>query len=115
MIRRNILASRQKAGLIEVWFDGAPKNAPTYRAADINFGFGTWEGDTLTTNIGLKFGMYNWDVGNYTPGETRTLYFDRISQLIGTSDHAWEEVNPILSKPNPKSDVPPEAERMNEF
>jgi hypothetical protein len=37
----------------------------------------------------------NFDDGNYTPGETRTLYYDNVSQLIGTPANAFATVNPL--------------------
>ncbi|WP_316799767.1 heparin lyase I family protein [Pedobacter frigidisoli] len=91
-------ASNNGTGLVQVWYAGAGKNTPTYQATNINFGFGTWVNDTLDANspIGLKFGMYNWDDGNYTANESRTIYFDNVSQLAGNPSDAWETVNPNL-------------------
>jgi hypothetical protein len=46
-------------------------------------------------NIALKFGMYNFDDANYTAGETRTIYYDNVSQLVGNPPNAWAVVNPM--------------------
>ncbi len=107
-IRRNtwnpiiihFVASHQKAGTIEVWYGDAVcrGGAPTYRQTGIDFGFGTWIGDTFVdmpnNGIGLKFGMYDFDAGNYTAGETRTIYYDNVSQLVGNPPNAYAIVNP---------------------
>jgi hypothetical protein len=96
----HFVVSHQNAGLIEVWYGNAvcAESAPTYRKTGINLGLGTWAGDTLastaTNNIALKFGMYNFDDGNYTTGETRTIHYDNVSQLVGTPGNGWATVNP---------------------
>jgi polysaccharide lyase-like protein len=93
-------ASHQMAGGIQIWFGDATctANAPTYSKEGINFGFGTWDGDQLATGatntIGLKFGMYNFDDTNYTVGETRTVYYDNVTQLVGNPANAWTLANP---------------------
>jgi Polysaccharide lyase len=97
----HFVASHAGAGSIEVWYRDAvcTPNSPTYRKTGINFGFGDWTADALTqtasNQIALKFGMYNFDDGNYTPGETRTLYYDNVSQLIGNPANAFATVNPL--------------------
>jgi hypothetical protein len=107
-IRRNVwnpvilhfIASNQNAGGIEVWYADAvcTHDRPTHRHLGINFGFGTWTSDALdavpSNSIGLKFGMYNFDDANYTTGETRTIFYDDVSQLDGASPTGWEMVNP---------------------
>ena len=96
----HFITSNQNAGGIEIWYGDAvcSRDAPTHRNFGINFAFGTWTGDTLTADpansIGLKFGMYNFDDANYTVGETRTIYYDQVSQLDGALTDAWETVNP---------------------
>jgi hypothetical protein len=96
----HFVASNQSAGLVEVWLDDTiPTPAvPTYRKTGINFAFGTWVADALvnvpTNTIGLKFGMYNFDDGNYTIGESRTIFFDNVSQLVGNPTDAFARVNP---------------------
>lgn len=90
----HFIASRRMSGLFEVWIDDAAQNSPSYRSEHINFGFGSWNEDTLASGIGLKFGMYCFDESKYTPKETRTIYFDCVSQLVGGGDDAWSIVNP---------------------
>jgi hypothetical protein len=96
----HFITSNQNAGAIEIWYGDAvcTRDVPTHRNFGINFAFGTWTGDTLTADpansIGLKFGMYNFDDANYTVGETRTIYYDQVSQLDGAPTNAWETVNP---------------------
>ncbi len=96
----HFVVSHQKAGTLEVWFGDAVcrGGAPTFRLTGIDFGFGTWMGDTLVdtpnNGIGLKFGMYNFDAANYTVGETRTIYYDNVSQLVGNPANAYSIVNP---------------------
>lgn len=97
----HFVASRQNAGLIEVWYAGAGKSAPTYRATNINFASGVWSGDSLDSSIGgnmikLKFGMYCYDQDDYTTGETRVVYFDNVSMLKNNPTNAWEAVNPNM-------------------
>lgn len=94
-------ASRQNAGLIEVWYAGAGKSNPTYRATGINFAAGAWVGDSLDSSIGdnmikLKFGMYCYDSANYVTGESRVVYFDNVSMLMNNPGNAWETVHPNL-------------------
>ncbi|MET7279937.1 heparin lyase I family protein [Kribbella sp. NPDC005582] len=93
------VVSKANAGRIEVWYDGAPRSAPTYRATGINFAsWGTYDGDSLAkiadNHIGLKFGMYCYDDAHYTAGENRTLYYDNVSQLDGNPSNAYDLVNP---------------------
>jgi hypothetical protein len=38
--------------------------------------------------------MYNFDDTNYTAGESRTIYFDNVSQLLGNASGASSVVNP---------------------
>ena len=96
----HFVASSQNAGGVEVWFGDAvcAPDVPTYRKLGINFAFGTWVNDALVADpantIGLKFGMYNFDDANYTTDETRTIYYDNISQLAGNPSGAWTTVNP---------------------
>ncbi|MDP9035284.1 MAG: polysaccharide lyase [Myxococcota bacterium] len=97
----HFVASHQQAGTLEVWFGDAVcrGSTPTFRLTGIDFGFGTWVGDTFVdmpnNGIGLKFGMYNFDDGNYTAGETRTIYYDKVSQLVGNPSNAYAIVNPL--------------------
>jgi hypothetical protein len=98
-------ASHETAGGIQIWFGDSTctANAPTYSKLGINFGFGTWDGDQLaigpSNTIGLKFGMYDFDDTNYTVGETRTLYYDNVTQLAGNPSNAWMLVNPSAAGP----------------
>ena len=94
-------ASHQSAGLLEVWYAGAGKGTPTYRATNINFAWGIWNGDTLDSGVSdnmmkLKFGMYCYDDAHYDTGESRVVYFDNVSQLIGNPSGAYETVHPNL-------------------
>lgn len=86
--------SRSNQGLIEVWYDGAPKDAPSYRRTNINIGSDCWNGDELLNGTYQKWGIYAWNQTLYTPGETRVNYFDQISYLNGTAANAWEQVSP---------------------
>jgi hypothetical protein len=100
------IASHENAGTLQVWYgrDACPfcQNNPTFTATNINFGFAQgWVGDTLPSGSGeaLKFGMYNFDDGNYTVGETRTLYYDCVNQLVGSPSNqyaAFNMVNPNM-------------------
>ena len=99
----HMVASHTGNGLVEIWYGGAPKDKPSYRASGINFGFGTWNSDdTLASGseINFKFGQYDYDVANYTAGETRTSYYDNIHILQGNPDNAWQLVNPQASISN---------------
>ena len=46
--------SREQDGAYEVWLDGVK----VYSKIGINVGFGTWDGDKLTTRWYFKNGMY---------------------------------------------------------
>lgn len=98
--------SRQNAGFVKVWWNGAAQGSPTYNRSNINFGFGDWTGDTLisagdagvfgsaTDNmVRLKIGMYCFDDPNYTANETRVLYYDNVAQIIGNPGNAWSLCN----------------------
>jgi hypothetical protein len=94
-------ASNQNTGLLEVWYAGAGKSSPNYSAANINFAWGVWNGDQLDNTVAdnmikLKFGMYCYDTGNYSAGETRVVYYDNVSQLVGNPSGAYETVHPNL-------------------
>jgi|GEM_PF-4698641 len=84
-------------GKVMVWYDGAPKDAPSYDytgkfAFDDNDG---WIGtDTMVNGIGLKWGQYAADAANYTPNEVRRIFYDDVSQLKGNPYGAWDLVNP---------------------
>lgn len=94
----HFVASHDSAGSIQVWYAGDTDNVktPTFSTTGINFGFGSWSGDSLATGypLVLKFGMYNYDTTAYTSGETRTLYYDCVNQLEGNPSGAWSTVNP---------------------
>jgi len=85
-VRIHFVASHQGQGLLEVWYGDS--TSPVYQKRNISFGFGEWDGDQLakvdhtsragTAYIDLKFGQYNYDVPNYTPGESRTSYYTDI-------------------------------------
>lgn len=93
----HFVASAQNAGLIEVWFNTTTQGSPTYSATGINFGFGSFNANDVETggyNLSYKFGMYNFDDGNYTAGETRTIYYDNVCELAGQPFNYWNIVNP---------------------
>jgi hypothetical protein len=98
--------SHSSAGFIQVWWNGAAQSSPTYNAANINFGFGEWVGDTLRSDgdygvfgsdldnmVRLKFGMYCWDTANYTSGESRVVYYDNVVHINGNPSNAWSQCN----------------------
>jgi hypothetical protein len=95
------VASNNNTGQLQVWYgdDVKTPDHPTYDAQNINFGFAhNWAtGAPLPADSQqvLKFGMYNFDDGNYTPGETRTMFYDNVTQLSGASPTGWWQVNPI--------------------
>jgi len=94
----HFVASHENAGTMQVWYAGNTDNinTPTFSTTGINFGYGSWNGDTLASGfpLVLKFGMYNYDTANYTAGETRTMYYDCVNQLEGNPSGAWQTVNP---------------------
>ena len=93
----HFVASHLNAGTVEVWFNNTTQGSPTYSVTGINFGYGAWDANDTETNdsgLGCKFGMYNYDDGHYTTGETRTIYYDNICKLIGNPFNAWNIVNP---------------------
>ncbi|HEX8347326.1 MAG TPA: heparin lyase I family protein [Actinoplanes sp.] len=92
--------SKAKAGQMEIWYKDAPRLEPTYRVTGISFAsWGVYTGDEMANlpdnYIGLKFGMYCADAANYTPNETRKIWFDNVSQLDGNPANAFDLVNPI--------------------
>jgi hypothetical protein len=88
----HFVASHESAGSIEVWYNGSV----VYNVTGINFGFGTWNGDTLASGNYITWagGEYNYDDGNYTSGETRTMYFDNICELVGNPANAYNIAAP---------------------
>ncbi|MFD1255450.1 heparin lyase I family protein [Mucilaginibacter terrae] len=88
--------SRNNTGMIEVWHGDATLNqsAPTFSVSGINIGQDCWNGDSLQNGTAIKFGMYCHDDSNYTNGETRVLYWDMPSVLVGNPTDAWKKVNP---------------------
>ena len=46
--------------------------------------------------IEFKIGMYNFDSDNYTPGETRTIYYDNVSMLADEGEAGFMRVNPAF-------------------
>jgi hypothetical protein len=93
--------SNNGTGQIQVWYGSAvetPSN-PTYSVTNINFGFAhDWAtGGPLPVGStqGLKIGMYNFDDGNYTPGEVRTIYYNNVTQFNGYASDGWWRVNPL--------------------
>jgi hypothetical protein len=88
----HFVASHENAGTIEIWYNGAV----VYNISGINFGFGTWSGDTLASGNDITWaaGEYNYDDGNYITGETRTMYFDNICELVGNPANAYSIASP---------------------
>ncbi|TCC88605.1 hypothetical protein EZ428_18370 [Pedobacter frigiditerrae] len=88
--------SRNGTGMIEVWHGDATLNQsnPTFTISGINIGQDCWNGDSLQNGTPIKFGMYCHDHANYTNGETRVLYWDMPSVLVGNPSDAWRKVNP---------------------
>jgi len=91
----HMVTSRQRAGQVQVWVgNDATQDTPSYSATDINFGFGNWDGDTLLSSIAFKFGQYNYDYENYTPGEVRTTYYDNLHIIPMAHSDGWRAVHP---------------------
>jgi hypothetical protein len=88
----HFVASHENAGTIEIWYNGTV----IYNVTGINFGFGTWSGDTLAAGNDITWaaGEYNYDDGHYTTGETRTMYFDNICELVGNPANAYSIASP---------------------
>jgi hypothetical protein len=95
------VVSNNNTGQIQVWYGDDVKNPnnPTYNAQNVNFGFahGWTTGGPLPSGSEqpLKFGMYNFDDGNYTPGERRTMLYDNVTQSSGNDPNGWWHVNPL--------------------
>lgn len=87
--------SRANTGILRAWYDGAPENAPTAEYTGINLGNGGWINNELMTNGGyIKWGPYCWDYPNYTPGESREIFYDEITYQTGNPTGAFELVKP---------------------
>ncbi|KAL4947113.1 hypothetical protein BDW69DRAFT_199896 [Aspergillus filifer] len=50
-----------------------------YSVDGVNVGFGTWDGDALSSGWYFKNGIYAFDTEDYVDGTTRTLLFDNVS------------------------------------
>ena len=101
--------SRNNQGLMRVWFDGAPESQPSFEATNINLGTGCWQGDELQFGLYPKFGQYNYDSRNYTPGEVRVSYYDSIKFTQTPQANGFSLVNPggaTGSTPNPSAETP---------
>ncbi len=87
--------SQVNTGMLRVWLDGAPSASPTASFTGINLGNGGWSGDELMTSGGyVKWGPYCWDNANYTPGESREIYYDEIAYQVGNPSGAFDLVKP---------------------
>ena len=100
----HFVVSREDEGELQVWIGGAAQNDPTFSVTGIDLGYGgtgTDGWDTATDSldadagINLHLGQYDWDTANYTTGETRTLYFDSITQLVGGGSAGFDIVDPV--------------------
>jgi hypothetical protein len=105
----HFVVSREDQGELQVWIGAAPQNDPTFSVTGIDLGYGgngTDGWDTATDSldsgagINLHLGQYDWDTANYTTGETRTLFFDSITQLVGGGSAGFNIVDPV---PEPAS------------
>lgn len=75
--------ARNNTGALKAWLDGAPESAPTASFSGINLGNGAWTNDTTMTNGAyIKWGPYCWDSANYTPGESREIFYDEIAYQV---------------------------------
>ncbi len=88
--------SNNDTGTLKVWFNGASEGQPTGVLDQIKVGNGAWTSANLMTDGAyVKWGIYAWDIKNYTPGETRTIYFDDIDYLVGNPIGAFDAVKPL--------------------
>ncbi|KAL4887823.1 polysaccharide lyase-domain-containing protein [Aspergillus ambiguus] len=67
--------SQEGDGAYEVWWDGTQ----VYSVDGIDVGFGTWDGDALSSGWYFKNGIYAFDTEDYVDGTTRALLFDNVS------------------------------------
>jgi hypothetical protein len=105
----HFVVSSEHKGLIEAWYNNEDEARPTVRAAGINFGFAHgWKNDVLPQDspIAYKFGMYNFDDKHYQGNETRTLYYDNVVQISGSSSDAWKAVSSASAMPAPSYAAP---------
>ncbi|MFA6286515.1 MAG: heparin lyase I family protein [Opitutaceae bacterium] len=86
--------SNNNTGILKVWLDGAPETAPTASFTGINLGNGAWTGNTMTYGTYIKWGPYCWDNANYTPGESREIYYDEIAYQTGNPAGSFNLVKP---------------------
>lgn|GEM_PF-3244608 len=95
----HVVVSHQNAGHFEVFVDGVSH----YNAKNINFGFDKWtSSDALQApvHIGLKFGQYDFDAGNFDKNEVRTSYYTNVTQVVGNPSGVLEYIrNPIPGSP----------------
>ncbi|MGJ8653624.1 MAG: carbohydrate-binding protein [Opitutaceae bacterium] len=89
-----------EVGKVKVWYNGAAEDSPTYDYTGKFAYDDEWDGDTMLNGIGLKWGMYCADAADYTKNETRTIYYDDVSQLKGNPHGAWALVNPMADGRN---------------
>ena len=83
----HFILSNENKGELQVWIDGVSQ----YHKKNINFGFGSWKNDVQTgqyTYVDLKAGQYNFGDGNYSNGETRTVYYDNIAWFNGSNGYS---------------------------
>lgn len=91
----HFVVSHLNAGKFEVFIDGVSK----YNATGINFGYDTWtSSDALQAPHALnpKWGQYDYDAGNFTPGEVRTSYYTNVNEIAGNPSGALSYIlNPV--------------------
>ena len=89
----HFVLSMEGKGKIEVWVDGVSK----YKANNISLGLGEFENDRQIPGLSrtiFKLGQYNFDTSNYTPNETRTVYYDNITWYNGANGYNIVNPNP---------------------
>jgi hypothetical protein len=86
--------SNQGTGIFEGWLlDEQGAEMASFSQRDINLGTGCFHPNgELLYGVYPKFGIYAYGVAAYTPGETRTLYFDDARVLYGEPACAFEAV-----------------------
>jgi hypothetical protein len=82
-------------GVLRVWFGGAPEAQPTFAASNISLGNGVFDSaHQMRDGAYVKWGLYCWDVANYTAGEVRVAEFDDVAYLVGNPVGAFAAVKP---------------------
>ncbi len=93
--------SQSGTGFLRVWMLDDPALRPRLDKTGINLGGGCFDGqESMTYGVYAKVGMYNYDVANFTPNESREIWFDAVRFINQGARDGFQLVHPAQSPGN---------------